>query len=810
MKQVTIKSVGIEGFGPYVAPFTFNMERKGINILRASNGTGKTTIFSAMVWALFGVNLKGVTKDKVSTWKHKRPKGFQGTRVVEYLNIDGNEITIARHIKYKGQTNGMTGGDTLMVWSNGDLISTGKSIDETQELINDLVGLDGKLFLNSVMFAQRSKKFINASNTEKREVLEQVFNLDWVSQAAEIAKKEGLRIQTDIDLLDAQYRQQEGPYTAALSAYNANNANIQQNKLRVSNELQQITSDIQQATQDLEAKRLLLSSNNSDQVKIEVEELKKVISTMEFDLDSHKLELHHLQVDEQGLKSNLAMLTMNISNAELLLNKAKISLGTAEQELTNIQATKADSIQEKKEAIESYKTKLVDLGAARESLKASMVPVEFSSDLARQRCSDLDMQKQLLEVDVTNSYKEIEKLNHNLAHITDPCSHCGAIPLPEQIEGLKERINASRKTWVELHTNALNSVQKGLEEREIWGERHQAAILFEGLEKQLLELDRNIADLPNRIIFLEGLLQQVTSGVREIELGKDIENLKNSISSYETTISDTEEQQRQLSLQSKQATIDQLKTSNQLTETALSGYKNQLEQKNTILLGLASALSDIANLEGKIKELWAREHSRDEEHDALCTMEQDLGKEYERLLTLYNELGQTKERLTALETDKDRYKWWQSVGFGTSGIKSLVFSVMLTRLNEAMAIYSQRLGVSARFVVDLDKARKDIEVEVLKDGHIVGYDCLSGGEAQRIDIISLCGMHDLISATDVKLNILVLDEVFEGLDAEGVEAVFNLIAYKQQSTPNVFIITHAQELSVVNANIIDLEYELQN
>jgi len=810
MKQVTIKSVGIEGFGSYVAPFTFNMERKGINILRASNGTGKTTVFSAMVWALFGVNLKGVTKDKVSTWKHKRPKGFQGTRVVEYLNIDGAEITIARHIKYKGQTNGMTGGDTLMVGANGDLISTGKSIDETQELINELVGLDGKLFLNSVMFAQRSKKFINASNTEKREVLEQVFNLDWVSQAAEIAKKEGLRIQTDIDLLNAQYRQQEGPYTAALSAYNVNNANIQQNKLRVANELQQITSDIQQATQDLEAKRLLLASNNSDQVKVEVEELKKTILTMETDLAHAKEELTLLQVAEQGLNSTRSMLNMAVSNTELILNRNKETLGRSQQELAEIQAGKAEAIKGYKDSITGCQTREAELKTALDMVNAEKIPVEFSTELCRQQCSNLDRVKQTIESDLASYTKEIEKLDHNLAHITDPCSHCGAIPLPEQIEGLKERINAAKKTWTDLQGPAELAKQSTIDEREVWGNHLQAALLYDEQAKQVVELDINITTCASNATIFEHELQQLTSGVREIELGKDIENLQNSISSQEKTIADAQAQMTQLAIQSKQTTIDQLIASNRLTEATLSGYKYQLEQKNITLLSLASALSDITNLEGKIKELWSREHSRDEEHDALCTMEQDLGKEYTRLLTLYNELGQTKERLTALETDKDRYKWWQSVGFGTSGIKSLVFSVMLTRLNEAMAIYSQRLGVSARFVVDMDKARKDIEVEVLKDGHIVGYDCLSGGEAQRIDIISLCGMHDLISATDVMLNILVLDEVFEGLDAEGVEAVFNLIAYKQQSTPNVFIITHAQELSVVNANIIDLEYELQN
>lgn len=52
-------------------------------LIKAPNGKGKSTILSALVWAIYGKNLKGVSE--VNTWKQVRPKDYKGTKVQVYF-----------------------------------------------------------------------------------------------------------------------------------------------------------------------------------------------------------------------------------------------------------------------------------------------------------------------------------------------------------------------------------------------------------------------------------------------------------------------------------------------------------------------------------------------------------------------------------------------------------------------------------------------------------------------------------------------------------------------------------------------------
>lgn len=187
--MLTFNYIDIEGFGAIVQPFHYPLNEPGITIYRAANGTGKTTIFSGLVWALFGINLKGTVQAKVVSYKSKRGSGFMGTRVMVGINVNGSDYVIARHIRFKGETLGYEGGDSLMVFQNGTLLIDDTGKDKGQVLINELLGMDERLFLNTVLFGQRMKKLISSSSDDKAKVFETMFDLDWLPKAKELAKK---------------------------------------------------------------------------------------------------------------------------------------------------------------------------------------------------------------------------------------------------------------------------------------------------------------------------------------------------------------------------------------------------------------------------------------------------------------------------------------------------------------------------------------------------------------------------------------------------------------------------------------------
>lgn len=180
--KITVKAVEAEGFRSVVRSLRFNLDRPGLNLVKGANGVGKTTLFEAVVWCIFGINLKDTKLEAVASWEEIRPLDWKGTRVMVHIEVDSDQYCIIRHLSYKGETYGVRGGDSLMIIKNGELIQ-GVNKDETQEKINKLIGTDPKTFMNSIMFGQRMARLITQDNKDKRALFEELFDVAWVGVA---------------------------------------------------------------------------------------------------------------------------------------------------------------------------------------------------------------------------------------------------------------------------------------------------------------------------------------------------------------------------------------------------------------------------------------------------------------------------------------------------------------------------------------------------------------------------------------------------------------------------------------------------
>ena len=168
------------------------------------------------------------------------------------------------------------------------------------------------------------------------------------------------------------------------------------------------------------------------------------------------------------------------------------------------------------------------------------------------------------------------------------------------------------------------------------------------------------------------------------------------------------------------------------------------------------------------------------------TIVSDLSKYEEEERTVLDSKNVKKVQL-------ERIQWWLDVGFGAKGLKAYIFSAMLSKLNSYVVKYAELLGVRVKFSVDMEKASKPFLTTCYFEGEDVPYETLSGGEKQRVDVAVAFAMHDLVSHA-ANINVLFMDEVFEGLDSEGVEAVYELVRTKAGEGKSVYIITHASEL----------------
>lgn len=182
--MIQFGNIIIEGFCsiPYLE---LNLGSKGITVIRGATGEGKTTILSALVWGAYGKNIKG--KSDVNTWEKYRPKNYNGTKVEIYFGKDGKTHKITRCLKYKGEVNGAKGKDRLIYEIDAVEVSE-KNKGEIQALINADLGMSYSLFMNSILFGQGMKRLIQESPSDKKDLFEEIFELEYISKARDIAK----------------------------------------------------------------------------------------------------------------------------------------------------------------------------------------------------------------------------------------------------------------------------------------------------------------------------------------------------------------------------------------------------------------------------------------------------------------------------------------------------------------------------------------------------------------------------------------------------------------------------------------------
>lgn len=182
--MIQFGNIIIEGFCsiPYLE---LNLGSKGITVIRGATGEGKTTILSALVWGAYGKNLKG--KSDVNTWEKYRPKNYNGTKVEIYFGKDGKIHKITRCLKYKGEVNGAKGKDRLIYEIDAVEVSE-KNRGEIQALINADLGMSYSLFMNSILFGQGMKRLIQESSSDQKDLFEEIFELEYISKARDIAK----------------------------------------------------------------------------------------------------------------------------------------------------------------------------------------------------------------------------------------------------------------------------------------------------------------------------------------------------------------------------------------------------------------------------------------------------------------------------------------------------------------------------------------------------------------------------------------------------------------------------------------------
>lgn len=409
--MIQFGNIIIDGFCS-ISHLELNLSSKGITVIRGATGDGKTTILSALVWGVYGKNLKG--KSDVNTWEKYRPKSYQGTKVEIYFGKNGKTHKITRCLKYKGEVNGAKGKDRLIYEIDAVEVQE-KNKGEIQALIIADLGMSYSLFMNSVLFGQGMKRLIQESSSDKKELFEEIFELEYISKARDIAK---------------------GYYTEALKEY----------------------QDISQRYRTLEDK--------NQSVKRMVDDLKKQSNTMKDDISSKvKVLEKRLSLLAKAKKSNELKETVTQKNRiEQKLSEAKENQRDILNKINDARKKTKVSLEEFIEEI----IKLLKRGDIKNSLKRLIEVKKAFGDIERlqgkySRVSDRisDYRDELEEL--RDKEYEVKKIQREIEQVESEIKRLSS----EKKVGVNNGLITKYKAQLSTLTKKLSTVEERMKSQKI-------------------------------------------------------------------------------------------------------------------------------------------------------------------------------------------------------------------------------------------------------------------------------------------------------------------------------------------------------
>ncbi len=393
-------------------------------LIKAPNGKGKSTILSALVWAIYGKNLKGVSD--VNTWKEVRPKDYKGTMVQVFFQKDTHTYKIVRCQKYEEVLeDGAKGKDRLVFIKDGDIIDI-KGKGKIQDAINREIGLSYTLFMNSIMFGQGIKRLIQESNSDKKKIFEEVFDLEFLNLAKGIALQDKNNIVAQINEVEHQSQLLKKELEVNKEAYFDLRDREKSFKKKNREERKSLKQDREKLT------KLLIQKQIKDEVdasiKIKIKNQNKLISDIRGKLNNAK------KISNVSLKEVIKELVIQLEEGHYkrALRDAK-SIYKAFSDLDKYDKEYQEAL-ERLEELSSVNDRYKKLKSDCDDIASDIASID--EDLAKLKQEKLkvmspkykqklkEIRKNLRKVDEDFHNKELELENYNWL-INDPLGNNG-------------------------------------------------------------------------------------------------------------------------------------------------------------------------------------------------------------------------------------------------------------------------------------------------------------------------------------------------------------------------------------------------
>jgi len=733
--------------------------------LNRSNGSGKSTIFEAICYALYDQIIRRNLMEKtniaglsvVTRFNGKIPDHVRESYVELFFEEREKLYRVKRGRHFS--KNHKTSEPFLEFECLSDKESlSGHRTKDTKKSISDILFNDYEIFVNSIMFGQNDAgRFLTGTDKVRKEMIVNLLRMEEVisgclQKTRDIKndlEKEVTKTNNNIELLQNELSKKK-------TVEELNNT-ISQNKTKISklnSDLNAIRQEISKLENNDDIKELKLIEEEGRKLKAEMTEKESVKKNQAVVWENILKESNNSQFEKRNklnsLNNNItsqkafiiekekSVGSFNIEENKDIISKATRAMGYKEQFETELN----DIIQKKNKNSENIGSETGNINRCKKEIESLESQIQLNSDSNEFKCDKCKSKvtKQHIENEIQSytKQKEESQLKFNSLDVENK-------NYDKSIEDLRSKLKKIEE-WVLKSGNAKNATTVFEKDKE----------LIDLKKKAVVELESDCVVLNKEVETLCAKINEANLNIKEID-GKFKESTKEAEKRFE-------ELRNRYNL---------LKSNTEKLNAVLNEKRRAIESNEYEISQCNSDIGSIINEIENMKKL----------NEQLKTIQ----KESEEKIGRFNRLIKIEEIL------------------GLDGIQTRIVNKYLPLLN---GYIKEFLNVLSDGEMNLscsinDKSKIDISIS---GGTADSYEMLSGGEQTIVRLATNIGLALLsFSRCAIKPEMICMDELFASLDPSRTNGVFRLLTKLQDKFSRVVVISHRDIINELLPHIITIE-----
>ena len=701
------------------------------NDSQGSNGSGKSALIEAIAIVLTGEPLRKVKADEIIN-----DNANEAVISAVFSNhLMGVQMTINRRLSRKQP-------QTIQV-----IEQTGPYDTDTEEIkqasvadynkyILDRIGLTkDDIYSNFILCRNKYKSFLSSNDKEKKELINRFSNGVQVDESLEI-------LHADIESIRkrlSEAEKQVSYYQGKVETYQEQIASLlnesEDNASKKVGRLADIQKRVAEAREKIREANRQIHIINQDWDDVEaLEKSFQQIEGQELSFgDTYKRiqrlwkpELLGQLQDYEGriksIRNDISQLTKDQVSSTNLVTEYEAEVLRASEIVTTVS--------------KEYETLTSANAAEREKLRKQILDWKKTISDATETVKELLLRKQ-------NGSKYTSDLMAMLSGSIEcpKCHHKWVMDCELSIEQINSKLEAARKRQQELDE------------------------LIEKVTSDSNEAKNNIHQADSRRVELDSVESEQSSKVTDARRKKN--RLEATLQTLRDDVKSTEERLAALNKRIEVAQSEMFDTVYDAVDSAIKRLDSRIKQLET----------EVASYEGSIETLETTKKEI-EEYSIEGTLQtlNEVQKGVEQSLATAVEAKEAIERnLTTLQVQETRF-----MEFKTYLANSKVEALSALTNEFLSAIGSDiRIAFSGITMLKSGKIRDKISISLLRDGIDCGsYEKFSQGERSRCELATILALQKLINTNcdDEKgLDLLVIDEIMDGIDENGLANIFDTL-----------------------------------